>query len=76
MAEIVQGIPCLQYADNVLIRAESMEELWLIAHQVFACFDEFGIKVNYEKAKWVSETIQFLGCEVSNGQWSHKNFLK
>ena len=76
VAEIVQGIPCLQYADNVLIEAESVEELRLIAHQIFTRFDEFGIKVNYDKVKWVSETIEFLGCEVSNGQWSHENFLK
>ena len=51
MAEIVQGIPCLQYADNVLIGAESLEELRSIAHQVFARFDEYRIKVNYEKVK-------------------------
>ena len=76
VAEIVQGIPCLQYADNVLIGAKSIGELRMIAHQVFVRFDEFGIKVNYEKVKWVSETIQFLGCGVSNGQWSHENFLK
>ena len=24
----------------------------------------------------MSESIQFLRCEVSNGQWSHKNFLR
>ena len=76
VAEIVQGIPCLQYADNVLIGAESLEKLRSIAHQIFARFDEYGIKVNYEKVKWVSETIQCLGFEVSNGQWIHENFLK
>ena len=32
VAEIVQGIPCLQYADNVLIGAASLEELRRIAH--------------------------------------------
>ena len=76
VAEIVQGIPCLQYADNVLIGAELLEELRSIAYQVFARFDEYRIKVDYEKVKWVSETIQFWGCEVSNGQWSHENFFK
>ena len=34
IAEIVNGISCLQYADNVLIAAESLEELRLIGHQV------------------------------------------
>ena len=76
VAEIVQGIPCLQYADNVLIGAASLEDLRRIAHQVFQRFDEYGIKVNYDKVKWVSTEIQFLGCEISNGQWSHESFLR
>ena len=53
-----------------------MEELLSIGHQVFARFHEYGIKGNFEKVKWVSETIQFLGCEINNGKWSHENFLK
>ena len=76
VAEIVQGIPCLQYADNVLIGAESVEESQSISHQVFVHFDEYGIKVNYDKVQWGSETIQFLWCQMSNGHWSHENFLK
>ena len=76
VAEIVQNIPVLQYADNVLIGAATLEELKRIAHQVFARFDEFGIKVNYEKVKWVSDEIQFLGSEISNGRLSHERFLK
>ena len=70
VAEIVQNIPVLQYADNVLIGAATLEELKRIAHQVFARFDEFGIKVNYERVKWVSDKIQFLGSEISNGHWT------
>ena len=75
-AEIVKGIRCLQYADNVFVGAETLEDLCNWALQVFTRFDEYGIKVNYETVKWVSESIQFLGCEVSSGQWSHENFLK
>ena len=60
----------------MLIGAETLDELRERAHQVFARFDYFGIKVNYDKVKWVSETIQFLGCEVGNAHWSHENFLK
>ena len=53
-----------------------MEELRSLALQVFARFDEFGIKVNYDKVKWVTEEIEFLGSEISSGYWSHENFLK
>ena len=76
VAEIVKGIRCLQYADNVLVGAETLEELSNRALEVFSRFDEYGIKVNYDKVKWVLESIQFLGCEVRSGQWSHENFLK
>lgn len=74
--EIFRGIRCLQYADNVLIGAETLEELRNRDLQVLPRFDEYGVKVNYNKVEWVTESIQFLGCEVSSGQWSHENFLK
>ena len=32
--------------------------------------------MDYDKVKWLSESIQFLGCEVSSGHWNHENFLK
>lgn len=44
----------------MLIGAETLEGLRNRALQVFARFDEYGIKVNYGKMKWVSESIQFL----------------
>ena len=72
----LKGIRCLQYADNVLIGVETLEELRSLALQVFERFDEFGIKVNYNQVKWVTEEIEFLGSEISNGYWSHENFLK
>lgn len=68
VAEIVSDLPCLQYADNVLTGSTSLEELRSIALQVFQRFDEYGIKINFEKVEWVSTTIQFLGYEISNGQ--------
>ena len=76
VVEIVRCIRCLQYADSVLIGAKKLEDLRERALQVFAGFDEYGIKVNYDRVKWMSESIQFLRCEVSDGQWSHKKFLR
>ena len=68
VAEIVRGICCLQYAHNVLIGAETLEELRNRALQVFYRFNEYGIKVNYEKIKLLLKSIEFFGCEVSSGQ--------
>ena len=59
----------------MLIGAKTFEELRERALQVFARFDEYVIKVNCDTVKWVSESIHYLGCEVSNGQWSHENFV-
>ena len=51
----------------MLIGAETLEELREGALQFFSRFDEYGIKVNSDKVKWVSERIRFFGCEVSGG---------
>ena len=64
VVETVRGIRCLQYVDNVLIWAETLEELRNRDLPVFARFDEYAIKVNYDKVEWVTESIQFLGCQV------------
>lgn len=76
VADIAQGISYLQYANNILIGAESLDKIWSIDHQVLAQFDEYRVKANYDKGKWVTEAIQFIGCEISNGYWSYENFLK
>ena len=76
VAEIVKGFRCLQYADNVLIGAETLEELRSLALQVFARFDEYRIKINYDKVKWITEEIELLGSKISNKYWSYENFLK
>ena len=62
VAEIVKGIRCLQYADNVLVGAETLEELRNRDLQVFTRFDEYGIKVNYDKVKWYQNQFSSLGC--------------
>lgn len=66
----------MQYVDNISIGAWTLEYLRSITHQVLARFDESGIKANYDKVRWVTGEIQFLGCETSSGSWSHERFLK
>lgn len=46
VVEIIRGFCYLQCADNVLIGSKSLEELRLIPHQMFAYFNDYGIKVN------------------------------
>ena len=46
------------------------------AIEVFRRFDHFGIKVNFDKVKWITESITFLGYEIQNGTWSFEAYLR
>ena len=78
IAEILKGIPggIPQYCDNVLVGAKTPEELMQKALQVFARFDEYGLKVNFEKVKWMTTKLSFLGWEIEGGKMSLKGYLK
>ena len=76
VAEILRGVRCLQYADNVLVGARTPEELLEVTRQVFERFREFGIKVNFRKIKWLSRSIKFLGHEICGGRWNQEGYIK
>ena len=75
IAEILDGLPCPQYSDNVLIGASTLEELREATLKVFSRFNTYGIKVNFDKVKWLTREITFLGNEIRDGQWSQEGFL-
>ena len=76
IAEILKGMTCPQYSDNVLVGAVTLEELEETAIEVFRRFDTYGIKVNFDKVRWVSTSITFLGFEIRDGKWSFESYLK
>ena len=76
IAEILSGLQCPQYSDNVLVGAPTLVELRLAALNVFSRFSNYGIKVNFEKVKWVCTEITFLGYEIKNGLWNQAGFIK
>ena len=78
IAEILKGIPggIPQYCDNVLIGAKTPEELMEKALQVFKRFNEYGLKVNFEKVKWMTTKLSFLGWEIEGGEMSLKGYLQ
>ena len=75
IAEILKGLDTPQYSDNVLVGAQTPEELLEKATEVFKRFDEFGVKVNFDKVKWMSTKISFLGYEVEDGKMSLKEYI-
>ena len=75
VAEILKDIICPQYSDDVLIGAKTPQELREKALRVFAQFDKYGVKVNYDKVIWFTETVTFLGHEIKDGKWSFESYL-
>ena len=76
ITEILNGLDSPQYSDNVLVGAETPELLLSKAIEVFRRFDEFGVKVNFDKVKWLTSSILFLGYEIRDGRMSLESFLK
>ena len=76
VAEILWGIICPQYSDNVLVGAETPEILLQRADEVFFRFNEYGVKVNFDKVKWLADEISFLGYEIKNGRMTQKKYLE
>ena len=56
--------------------AETPELLLSKAVEVFRRFDEFGVKVNFDKVKWLTSSISFLGYEIRDGRMSLESFLQ
>ena len=75
VAEILDGIFCLQYSDDVLVGAETPELLLEKVVEVFRRFDDFGVKVNFDKVEWLSTKIKFLGYEIEDGKMSLSEYL-
>ena len=76
IVEILKGLDCPQYSDNVLVGSDTEEGLLEKALEVFHRFDQYGIKVNFDKVKWLITSISFLGYEIKDGKMSLKNYLK
>ena len=76
IAEILRGLETPQYSDDVLIGAETPDELYEKAIKVFGRFDEFGVKVNYDKVVWIATEIKFLGYEIKEGRMGLRDYIQ
>ena len=75
IAEILKGLDTPQYSDDVLVGAETPSELFEKAVEVYRRFNEFGVKVNYDKVKWLTTKLTFLGYEIEDGRLSLREYL-
>ncbi len=46
------------------------------AMEVFRRFNDYGVKVNFDKVKWMAEEITFLGYEIREGTWTYERFIR
>ena len=76
IAEILKGLDSPQYSDDVLVGAETPRELFEKAVEVYRRFNDFGVKVNYDKVKWLTTKITFLGYEIENGHLNLREYIK
>ena len=78
IAEILKPIPgrAPQYCDNVLVGAATPVELMTKALKVFEVFNDYGLKVNFDKVKWMSNKLSFLGWEIEGGLMSLRGYLR
>ena len=56
------------YLDDILIFAETLEELRRITREILTALEEYDLKLNPEKCEWEKERITFLGHEFQKGQ--------
>lgn len=77
VAEIVCGVTgVVQFADDLLVGAETRQELRRRTHEVFVRLQRFGLKVNVNKAEFVTTSVKFLGLEIEDGRWSLARYLR
>ena len=76
IAEILKGLDSPQYSDDVLVGAETPRELFQKAVVVYRRFNDFGVKVNYAKVKWLTTKMTFLGYEIENGHLNLREYIK
>lgn len=66
MDSILQGIPNIfSYIDDLIIGANSIEELMSIVRQVLDRLKEYNVKVNWDKCHWFCKRVLFLGHILS-----------
>ena len=66
MDEILEGINnAMCYLDDVLLVSKSKEEAIKLLDRVLKRFKEKGVKVNFEKCKFLSSQVKYLGYEIS-----------
>ena len=77
MAEaILEGTSAVNYIDDIIVGAQTVEELLQAAIPIFDRLEEYGLKVNYRKVTWCAKRVKFLGFHLEEGQIKIRDYLE
>ena len=65
---ILEGTSAVNYIDDIIVGAQTVEELLQAAIPIFDRLEEYGLKVNYRKVTWCAERVKFLGFHLEEGK--------
>ena len=75
MATILRGTRAINYADDIIIRGQTLEDVFEVADDVFQILVDYGMKVNFQKTVWCMAKVKFLGFQLEGGAISVKEYL-
>ncbi len=67
IAYVLRGIPHVQYADDLLVGGDDVEEHNRNLRMIFGRLARYGLKVNKDKLRLLRKSIQYLRHEICEG---------
>ena len=66
MDQVLQGLPGVQcYLDDIIVTGKSKEEHLEVLEKVLQRLEEYGLKANKEKCKFLRDSVEYLGHVIS-----------
>jgi len=76
IAQVLEGTSAINFADDVIVGDDSLEEHNDKLFEVFRRLKKFGLKVNPNKMRILQRAVSFLRYSLRNGQWSFEDYLE
>jgi hypothetical protein len=66
---ISRGAELEAHIDDVLLGADSEEDMYLLISEFLSVLEECNLKLKWEKCEWCKEQVDYLGFEIGWGWW-------
>ena len=74
--DILNGLPVVIYADDVLVGADTKVEHDRVLRLVLKRFDKYGLRLNKNKAVFDVPEVDFLGFRIRAGSFDLKQYME